>query len=286
MTYDQLCRQTIEKLTPVYGRREASALTETALRFLKSWSRTDYVVNSDLEPTDYIVRTMEEIAARLLEHEPIQYITGEAYWHGLTLKVTPDVLIPRPETSELVDMIADSEKGRDLQVADLCTGSGCIAIALALALDFATVAGVDISGKALEVARENSRLCHARVNWTEGDVLSASATFSLPAGGLDIIVSNPPYVLESEKSGMEPNVLDHEPWLALFVPDSDPLKFYSAIARHGLQLLKPGGRLYFEINPLEADALVKMLRETGYTDCTLSDDIHGRKRFARCVKPA
>ena len=283
MTYDQLCRQTTASLTPLYGAREASALTETALRFLKSWSRTDYVVNSDREPSDYIVRKMDEITARLLRHEPIQYITGEAYWHGLTLKVTPDVLIPRPETSELVDIIADREKGRDLMVADLCTGSGCIAIALALGLDFATVSGVDISEKALDVARENSRQYHARVNWIPGDVLDPKATFNLPAGGLDFIVSNPPYVLESEKKDMAPNVLDHEPPTALFVPDTDPLKFYTAIADHGTTLLKPGGRLYFEINPLEADALLKMLEEKGYTDCAVLPDIHGRKRFAIAI---
>lgn len=283
MTYDQLLRHFTTSLTPLYGDTEARAIAETAVRSLTGWSRTDMLLNGDRTVSEPSASRFDEILARLMRHEPLQYILGETYWHGLTLRVTPDVLIPRPETSELVDIIADAERGRsDLRVIDLCTGSGCIAVALALTLPFPEVTAVDISDASLAVAAANASLCRARVRCVRADVLG-----SLPFAprSADIIVSNPPYVVESEKKDMSPNVLDFEPALALFVPDADPLRYYTAIARSTRTVLVPGGRLYFEINPLFADPLEAMLRAEGYASVTVINDIHRRKRFVKCALP-
>lgn len=283
MTYDQLLRHFTTSLTPLYGDTEARAIAETAVRSLTGWSRTDMLLNGDRTVSEPSASRFDGILARLMRHEPLQYILGETYWHGLTLRVTPDVLIPRPETSELVDIIADAERGRsDLRVIDLCTGSGCIAVALALTLPFPEVTAVDISDAALAVAAANASLCRARVRCVRADVLGP---LPFPDRSADIIVSNPPYVAESEKKDMSPNVLDFEPALALFVPDADPLRYYTAIARSARSVLVPGGRLYFEINPLFADPLEAMLRAEGYVSVSVINDIHRRKRFVKCSLP-
>ncbi len=276
MTLQESVKNTVELLAPRYGRGEARAMTEMMWEHLKGYKAVDLVLKADTEVSDFISGKVSAIVDRLLAGEPLQYILGEAWWHGLRIKVTPDVLIPRPETSELVDLIADRYKSiSDLEVLDLCTGSGCIAVALAAELPFSAVTGVDISSRALDVARENGKSQKVRVRWIEADVMSLDLK-----GEYDIIVSNPPYVLESEKETIDPTVKDHEPGIALWVPDSDPLRFYHAIINVAPRLLKPGsGRIYFEINPLEASALCDDMRAAGWRDVTVVKDTHGKDRF-------
>ncbi len=220
---------------------------------------------------------LDAALARLAKGEPLQYVIGSTPFCGLTFKVDPRVLIPRPETAELVEWVAEESDSQG-SILDIGTGSGCIAITLAHKLPGWKVQGWDISDGALEVACENNRLNHTNVSFSKADVLAEPAI-----GNLDVIVSNPPYVMESEKAGMESTVLEHEPHLALFVKDSDPLIFYRAIARLGLKALNPGGRLYFEINPLKANDMRQMLVETGYHNVETRSDIFGKLRMIKAI---
>lgn len=284
MTLRQLTDKSIDRLSPLYETSEARWLVRTALEHFTGMSRTDMMLRSDQEASEMLIHNVSGVVDRLLDNEPIQYILGETYWHGLTLKVTPDVLIPRVETSELIDIINDDYAGRsDLKVLDLCTGSGCIAIALARALPFSRVTATDISAGALRVARENAADYKVKITFQQGDLL---AGVGLPDGSMDIIVSNPPYICDSEKAGMSANVLDYEPHSALFVPDDDPLKFYRAISREGIRLAVAGGRLYLEINPLHVSELTAMLADDGWTEVEALRDMHGRERFVKALKPA
>lgn len=222
--------------------------------------------------------------ARLLRHEPIQYILGRTEFAGLTIHTAPGVLIPRPETEELVDWICKVEHPATL--LDIGTGSGCIAIALSRHFPKAYTEAWDISPDALNIAKENNQLNKTNVHFKLHDTLAP-----LPAGTVheqfDLIISNPPYVTEKERETMEKNVLDWEPSIALFVPDDDPLRFYRAIARIGQTLLKPDGKLYFESNWLFTHEMQCMLEEEHYTDIFFKKDIFGKERMvsARIVKP-
>ncbi|MDE6378694.1 MAG: peptide chain release factor N(5)-glutamine methyltransferase, partial [Duncaniella sp.] len=229
MTYRQLIDSSINRLTPLYEPGEARWLVRIMMEHFTRMTRTDLMLRGDEEASQLLEEKVSAVIERLLRNEPIQYILGETYWHGLTLKVTPEVLIPREETSELIDIIADDCGGRsDLNVADLCTGSGCIAIALARVLPFSTVTATDISAGALVVARENASACKVKITFIQGDILRG---VPLPDGSMDVIVSNPPYICRKEEIDMNANVLDYEPHLALFVPDDDPLCFYREIGR-------------------------------------------------------
>lgn len=278
LTYGELAADTRSRLATHYPEGEARAMTRIIFERLKGFSQTDMLLKADEEASEYISSKVEDTVKRLLENEPIQYIFGIADFYGLEFKVTPGVLIPRPETAELVDMIIRDADGRsDLAVLDLCTGSGCIACALARNLPFADVTAVDISDKALEIAETNAKTLKVRINFSKADVLSltpAPETF-------DIIVSNPPYITESEKAGMDRNVLDHEPALALFVPDSDPLKFYRPIASLAAKSLKKDGTLYLEINPFFADAVRNELKADGFDEIDIVRDSAARNRFVR-----
>ena len=212
---------------------------------------------------------LQTIIDRLLHFEPIQYIFGHALWCGLDLKVTPATLIPRPETAELVEKISNIKyQISNCRILDIGTGSGCIAIALKKAHPEWQVTGMDISEEAIKVACENARRNKVEVDFRVADI------FSDGIGDFDIVVSNPPYICEHEKSSMRPNVLAYEPATALFVPDNDPLRFYRRIAE-----LKLGKFLFFEINEAYPQELSDMLAELGYTDIQLTNDIYGKPRI-------
>lgn len=250
------------------------------------------------EPDKKIETTqLEEDLERLRNNEPIQYVLGFAEFYGRRFRVTPDVLIPRPETEELVEAVLRSPVAaeHDPRIVDLCTGSGCIAWTLALEIPDSTVVGVDISAKALNIAR--SQFQDPRVSFRRADVLAgcplAGGHDEIVAGGhdsnvipdpignlgdFDIIVSNPPYVLESERAQMRRNVLDYEPVLALFVPDDDPLKFYRALANIAKDHLNPGGFGIFEANSLFCSEIPALLKPH-FTDIKIIKDISGRDRF-------
>lgn len=272
------------RLAPKYGQGEAQAMGRIIFENLKGWSAVDLAVKRDEPVSDFIQGKVDEVVDRLLNDEPIQQIFGVADFYGMKLKVTPDTLIPRPETEELVDMVVKENTGKDLRVLDCGTGSGCIAIALQRNLLFPEVTAIDISDKALDVARENGRKLRANVDFQKADIFALRDAF--PSRQFDIIVSNPPYIAEHERSAMARNVLDFEPASALFVPDNDPLEFYRAIltaARDGL--LVGGGKIYFEINPLYAAELSAMAESYGFTDARLIRNTDGKQRFFAAIKP-
>ncbi len=270
-----------EKLTPSYGESESKWLVRTVIEHVKGWDPVEVALRGDDEVSDFIVGKVNDAVSKLLDDMPVQYIFGDTYWDGMTLKVSPAVLIPRPETEELVDMIVkDNSHASDLKVLDVCTGSGCIAIALARNLPFSSVRAVDISDDALDIARQNAVQQKAKVDFYRENALSMIS----PGSIYDIIVSNPPYIVEKEKKEMSANVLDYEPHLALFVPDNDPLKFYKAISEYALDSLVQGGKLYFEINPMFASQLHAMLSLQKWNDIQLYPDMYGKKRFLRAVK--
>lgn len=274
-TLHQLLDSSREKLTPRYGERESNWLLRIIMEHVKGWDQVELLLRADKEVSDFTVGQVNDAVGRLLAGEPIQYIYGDTYWYGMTLKVTPDVLIPRPETEELVDLIVKENTRSDLRVLDVCTGSGCIVLALARSLSFPTVTAIDISEPALEVARSNASLLKVKVNFVKDDALKLAPG----KDQYDIIVSNPPYIMDSEKKAMDANVLDHEPHLALFVPDSDPLRFYKAIATYALDALTDGGHLYFELNPLTANKLADWMKVNGWSDVQLLPDMHSKIRF-------
>ena len=215
MNFSETIANLKARLAPVYGEGEANAMVRLIFHHLKGWNTTDIIVNGDRQVSPYIHSLIERIVTRIIKGEPIQYVLGEARFYGMDFKVNRNVLIPRQETEELVDMIVNENKRSDLRVLDIGTGSGAIAVALCRNLRFPRVTAIDISDKALEVAEENARRLHANVFLRQKDIF----TYMPPEDSYDIIVSNPPYIPEEEKAGMERNVLDHEPALALFVPD-------------------------------------------------------------------
>lgn len=270
------------QLVPEYGSGEANAMIRLIFHYLKGWNAADLVIHEGDEVAESVHASIEKILARLARREPIQYILGEAYFYGLRLHVEPGVLIPRPETEELVDMIVRRYAGReDLTVLDIGTGSGAIAIALSRNLPFSKVTAIDKSEKALAVARRNAVDLKAKIDFMHEDVFA----YEPKSGNFDIIVSNPPYVDESEKEAMDRNVLDYEPAEALFVPDSDPLLYYRRIAEVARRGLRAGGTLWLEINPRHAAELAAMLRDAGLADVDIMKDMHGRERFCTCRMP-
>ena len=269
-----------EELSGYYTQSEASALTRIIATEMLGIPQMTFFLKDDVtlkaEQEAMLFNTIE----RLKKHEPIQYIQGYSDFCGLRFKVTPATLIPRPETSELVEWIAADHSGKAESILDIGTGSGCIAISLAHKLPESKVTAWDISNNALAVATENSRNNGTEVNFEQVDILSYNHTESL----FDIIVSNPPYIKENEKSIMHSNVLNWEPHTALFVPDSDPLLFYRTIAKKGLTLLKPGGTLYFEINRAHGAETMNMLADYGYTNIELRKDFAENDRMIKAVK--
>lgn len=276
-------RATVARLRPVLD-SEAEDAARIIFEDVAGYDRKYIFMNGDREILDFVQRNISAAVDKVLAGEPVQYAVGRARFMGMDFKVSPAVLVPRPETEGLVDLITDDWGGRsDLSVLDLCTGSGCIAVALSRALPFSDVEAVDISADALAVARENAAALGARVRFVRADVLDLRPEED---GKFDIVVSNPPYVCESEKKDMDARVLDYEPHLALFVPDNNPLEFYRPIAEYASQALKKGGMLYFEINPLFASDIASMLNNTGFADVQIFRDYRGKQRFARAAKTA
>lgn len=224
---------------------------------------------------------IRSITERLTAYEPVQYILGETDFCGIKFTVTPAVLIPRPETEELVELIVRDYPEGNIDILDIGTGSGCIAVALGKMIRGARVSAIDISPEALAIARKNALRNHVEVVFHERDILrSAEAAESISAM-FDVIVSNPPYVMEKEKAEMERNVLGYEPQLALFVPDDDPLLYYRHIARFARCKLKEGGHLYLEINAQMGDAAVRELRMMEFNSVELIRDLSGKDRFVK-----
>ena len=278
-----ILKQAIEQLNSglagVAEPREVQAMIRIICEDVFNYDPVDVALRQESELPDFAPERISDIVSRLRRHEPLQYIVGTALFHGHKFKVTPAVLIPRPETEQLVDLIVDENTASDLRVLDMGTGSGCIAISLARALKFAQVDAFDISQDALAVARENAADLKVKVRLFQSDMLAPQ-----PAARYDIIVSNPPYICWSERESMERNVLDYEPGQALFVHDNDPLLFYKAIAPYAAQSLEPGGRLYLEINQRFGNEVKRLLEACGLDEVRIIEDSFGRVRFAAAVR--
>ena len=267
-------------LTGLAEPQEVQAMIRIICEDVFNYDPVDVALRQESELPDFAPERIADIIERLRRHEPLQYIVGHALFHGHKFKVNPSVLIPRPETEQLVDLIIDENPASDLHVLDMGTGSGCIAISLARALKFAQVDALDVSRDALVVARENAAALKVKVRFFESDMLAPQ-----PAARYDIIVSNPPYVCWSERETMESNVKDYEPGQALFVPDNDPLLFYKSIAPYAMQSLEPGGRLYLEINQRFGNEAKRLLEGCGLDEVRIIDDSYGKVRFAAATKP-
>ena len=279
----QIISQISSQLQTAYPEDEARSLAWWIMEELTGKSRTELQFGcKDTAFSSIMQEKSQEIISRLLHFEPIQYIFGHTLWCGLDLLVTPATLIPRPETAELVERINKPTQtlpeGKALKVLDVGTGSGCIAIALKKAHPSWSVTGIDISPEAIAIARENARRNNVEVNFQVADIFD----FNEENPKYDVVVSNPPYICESEKTSMRPNVLNFEPSTALFVPDSDPLLFYRRIAELFSLPLQGKGRergLFFEINEAFGEELKQLLDSLGYTDIQIHKDIYGKDRI-------
>lgn len=274
-----------QSLTSLYDSREVKAIISLLLEEVCGISKVDMIMRPDMVLPEEQSSVLADYAAKLAQGIPVQHVIGYEYFLGRKFEVSPDVLIPRPETAELVEWIAaDTPDGA--KVLDIGTGSGCIAISLAALINNSRVLGIDLSTGALKTAKHNAdNLKISNVEFLNMDILAnQDKSFEHPSvDNFDIIVSNPPYIMHKEKAEMLPNVLDHEPHLALFVPDEDPLLFYRAIARFGLINLKKGGRLYFEINAALGKETCELLESFGYHEIVLRKDINGRDRMISAV---
>lgn len=273
-----------ESLKELYPTEEVNSFSRWILEEVCNLSPQQQILYKDTQLSHSDEERIRTIVKRLQKMEPLQYIIGKTEFYGLNFEVNPSVLIPRPETEELVHMILQTEKKSGLHVLDIGTGSGCIAISLAKHLTGAIVHAIDISEKALATARVNATQNKATVEFVQADILSEKSTGIFTHSTLDIIVSNPPYIKENEKTTMLDNVLLYEPHQALFVPDNEPLLFYRRIADIGCDLLKKDGRLYFEINAACGTMILDMLEKKGYNHLAMIQDLSGKDRFIKAIK--
>ena len=296
MNYNELWHQ----LAQIYDEGEAKAIARIAYEVRFGLTLSDLCLGKDTQLSGDDQTELEEIAKRLMQGEPLQYVLGQTDFCGRTFLVNEHVLIPRPETEELCRWIVSEERGKrdsqrhallcreeekDYSVLDVGTGSGCIAITLAAEIPEAEVTAWDISAEALAVARENAKRTDVHVSFEQVDTLHLTSDIIFQtSGAFDLIVSNPPYICNKERVTMEANVLEHEPHTALFVPDDDPLLFYRAIAQYGRTALKDGGWLYYEINPLYAQEMCDMLSALSYYDIEIKEDAYGKRRMMRACK--
>jgi release factor glutamine methyltransferase len=269
------------ELRGIYPDTEIKSFSNLLIEKLTGFSRTQIILNKNTIFSDKQRHTLESFIDKLKKQVPIQYILGETEFYGLPFKVNESVLIPRPETEELVDWIrTENDCNAVLNLLDIGTGSGCIALSLKHEFNHSIVEGFDVSPEALETARSNAELNNLEVRFSLVDILNAPDITKK----WDIIVSNPPYIPEKDKAEILPNVLDHEPHLALFVPDSDPLLFYRHIAVFAGKHLQTGGKLYFEIHRYAGQACVNLLTEMGFQNVELRKDISGNDRMVKAEK--
>ena len=284
MSYDEFW----QPLTKMYDSGEAKAIARMVYEVRFGLSLTDIVMGrADHCPEE----ELRAIQKRLLEGEPVQYIIGVADFCGRQFHVEPGVLIPRPETAELcrwiLEVSEERREERDFSVLDIGTGSGCIAITLALEMPEAKVTAWDISDDALRIAAVNAKSLRAEVAFEKQDALNISLTSHhspLTSNQWDLIVSNPPYIKPKERDGMEKNVLAYEPHVALFAPEDQPIIFYQRIGDYAWQSLNPGGMLSFELNPLTANDVSSYLQRLGFTEVEIRKDDYGKDRFLKAKK--
>jgi release factor glutamine methyltransferase len=280
MNLKDLKQQFISIINENYDPEECKALFDLAATHTLKLSRSKLLIMSDVKVSEFHREALLQIAGELQAGKPLQYILGEVIFYGLKFYVNPDVLIPRPETEELVYLIIQTTKGSAKHyntLLDIGTGSGCIPISIKKNLPALDVSALDVSRPALELAKKNAKLNDVILNFIEADILTYHADLAY-----DIIVSNPPYIKEEEKTAMHQNVLDHEPHLALFVTNEDPLIFYKAIADFSQQHLNIDGFLFFEINEFLGNEMKDMLRSKGFRNIQIIKDMQGKDRMISC----
>lgn len=277
-TVGKLFNELVGELEELYSQEEAINIMRIVFQEKLGLSRADMALQNEQTVDDKSRKLIFQIAEKLIEGQPVQQLLGSVRFLNAKLRINKNVLIPRPETEELVDIIIkENREEEDLQVLDIGTGSGCIAISLANSLEGSLVKALDISQPALELARINAIANNAAVDFMNLDILEEDNWKKLKS--FDIIVSNPPYVLETEKENMHVNVLNHEPHVALFVPQDNPLLFYDKISDMALKHLTKNGKLYFEINAAYGQETKRMLLKKGFAEVTLRKDMNGRDRF-------
>jgi len=264
-----------QELSAVADEREITSWYYISMQYLLVYSRSDCIINSNQVLNKSQLSKIKQIVAELKSHKPIQYILGKTEFYGLKIKVNEHTLIPRPETEQLVDWIL---KENFVAALDIGTGSGCIPIALAKNTD-AKVLAIDVSEDALLIAEENAKNNEVEIDFIHQDILQTNSLQKV-----DLIVSNPPYVLESEKEKMQENVLDYEPELALFVEDKNPLIFYKKIASLAFNFLNENGKLFFEINAKFGKETIEMLANIGFVNIELKKDMNDKDRMIKAIK--
>jgi release factor glutamine methyltransferase len=270
-----------KELEEIYHGPEISAIANLIIKTVIGLSRLHLLYTTEQIIKQSQSEKIVEICKELKTGKPIQYILGKTIFYNCIIRVTNATLIPRPETEELVDLILKENRGFSGKIVDIGTGSGCITIALAANMPGAFFSGIDISEEAIGVAKENALLNNVTVSFMKGDIFNFDFEIVDKVG---IIVSNPPYIRNSEKQFMGKNILDFEPHTALFVSDSDPLAFYKAILKVSEKILLPGGRLYFEINEAMGMAMVQLLEESGYSEVQIIKDINDKERIIKGTK--
>ncbi len=282
-TADKISKSFKTELKDIYPEREIQTFVEILLEYYAGLSKTDIILKSEKILDPFVSQQIEKALIRLKKSEPLQYIIGETEFYDLKLKVNPSVLIPRPETEELVQWIIENHKNDGkISILDIGTGSGCIPLALKNNLPDSELFAVDISDKALETAKTNAEINKLDISFFQLDILNAEINQNFEK--IDIIISNPPYVLELEKKLIHKNVLKNEPHLALFVENDNALVFYKAIIEFANNYLKVGGSLYFEINEVFGLEMTDLYRENGYQGIELKKDINGKDRMIKGVK--
>ncbi|MEX0966990.1 MAG: peptide chain release factor N(5)-glutamine methyltransferase [Bacteroidia bacterium] len=273
----------IQALSALYPEAEAGSITNWVFREVLDKTTTEVLLGAEeIIPPERLEQLMKMLE-RLKKYEPVQYILGYTWFHDLKLSVSPDVLIPRPETEELVEQVIREHQDQKIRILDIGTGTGCIAIALKRAMPHAEVHALDVSPAALKVARENAGTLGVEINFAEADILQTSQISHLPQ--YDVVVSNPPYVTLAEQENMLSNVAEYEPRLALFVPNEDPFLFYKAICRFSNSHLKAGGAIWFEVNEHLAGELAQELRSSSeFNNIEIRKDLSGKQRFLKLVK--
>ncbi|TCC90245.1 peptide chain release factor N(5)-glutamine methyltransferase [Pedobacter frigiditerrae] len=294
MQLKQLAQNFKESLSAIYQEDESQALFLVTLQYLLNYSRADYSLKKDLEIAEEQAAKFLAILKELKTGRPIQYILGEAHFYGFTFKVDESVLIPRPETEELVEWIIEEVKNYDLRftndaivnrqssiknILDIGTGSGCIAISLKKNLPNANVYALDIAEDTIETAKKNAILNNVEVGFIKDDILQSQ--YSILNTQYSVIVSNPPYIKEDEKPAMHQNVVANEPHRALFVSNENPLIFYETIASFALKNLANNGLLFFEINEYLGEQTVNLLKDKGFKNIELKKDMQGKDRMIR-----
>ncbi len=280
MTFGQAIPYITNALEGIYEARESANIAELVAERLTGWKRVDRIMYAGQAMSGEQEAKIKVAVAQLQLHMPVQYVLEEAWFAGMPLYVDKNVLIPRPETEELVEwVVADCRDRQAPVLLDMGTGSGCIAIALKQAIPGATVYAADISPEALSVARRNAAVHHASIAFVQANMLDEASYLRLPM--VDILVSNPPYIPAGEQAGMCKNVTAFEPHLALFVPDDHPLRYYEAIGGLASRNLNPGGSMYLEIHEALADATCALYAELGFSDISLKKDMQGKNRMLR-----